>query len=88
MVFWQRNLVKKSLFVDLIAGLPNLNPLSKLSILLKTTQSIAMIIATYVSIHWRFSIKKAVLKNFSKFTGKYLCCSLFLIKLLAILKAS
>ena len=26
--------------------------------------------------HWRSSVKKGVLKNFAKFTGKYLCQSL------------
>ena len=31
--------------------------------------------------HWRCSINKAALKNLSKFIGKYLCWSLFLIKL-------
>ena len=31
--------------------------------------------------HWRCSVKKAVLKNFSNFTGKHLFWSLFLIKL-------
>ena len=30
----------------------------------------------------RFSVKKGVLKNFAKFTGKHLCQGLFLIKLL------
>ena len=33
--------------------------------------------------HWRQSVKKDVLKNFTKFTGKHLCWSLFLIKLQA-----
>ena len=31
--------------------------------------------------HLRCSIKKGVLKNFAKFTGKHLCRSLFLVKL-------
>ena len=34
------------------------------------------------SSHRRFSIKKAVLKNFAIFTGKHQCWSLFLVKLL------
>ena len=33
------------------------------------------------SSHQRCSIKKGVLRNFAKFTGKYLCQSLFLRKL-------
>ena len=32
--------------------------------------------------HRRSSIKKAVLKNYTIFTGKHLCCSLFLINLI------
>ena len=32
------------------------------------------------SSHWRSSVKKDVLKNFSKFTGKHLCQSLFFIE--------
>ena len=35
------------------------------------------------SSHWRCSIKKAALKKFTIFTRKYLCWSLFLIKLQA-----
>ena len=35
------------------------------------------------SSHWMCSIKQAVLKNFTIFTGKHLCWSLFLIKLQA-----
>ena len=31
------------------------------------------------AVFWRFSVKKGVLKNFSKFLGKHLCRSLFLI---------
>ena len=38
------------------------------------------------SSHWRCSVKKGVLKNFAKFTGKHLCRSLFLIKLQAFIK--
>ena len=34
-------------------------------------------ILTFRSIHWRCSVKKNVLRNFSKFTGKHLCHSLF-----------
>ena len=34
------------------------------------------------SSHWRCSVKKGVLKNLANFTGKHLCWSLFLIKLL------
>ena len=33
------------------------------------------------SSHWRCSVKKGVLKNLANFTGKHLCCSLFLITL-------
>ena len=33
--------------------------------------------------HWRFSVRKGVLRNFAKFLGKLLCQSLFLIKLQA-----
>ena len=33
------------------------------------------------SSHRRCSVKKGVFKNLQKFTGKHLCCSLFLIKL-------
>ena len=36
------------------------------------------------SSRWRFSIKKGVLRNFSKFTEKHLCQSVFLIKLQAL----
>ena len=36
------------------------------------------------SSHQRCSIKKGVLRNFAKFTGKHLCRSLFLIKLQAL----
>ena len=32
------------------------------------------------SSHWRYSMKKAVLKNFAVFKGKHLCWSLFLLK--------
>ena len=32
---------------------------------------------TYISSHWRCSIKKGILKNFAKFIGKHLCQSLF-----------
>ena len=35
------------------------------------------------SSHRRCSVKKGVLRNFAKFTGKHLCQSLFLIKLQA-----
>ena len=38
------------------------------------------------SCHWECSVKKDALKNFASFTGKYLCWSLFLIKLQALLK--
>ena len=34
-------------------------------------------ILTFRSIHWRCSVKKNVLRNFAKFTGKHLCQSLF-----------
>ena len=37
------------------------------------------------SSHQRCSVKKVVLRNFPKFTGKHLCQSLFLIKLQAAL---
>ena len=37
----------------------------------------------FKSSHQRCYIKRGVLKNFAIFTGKYLCCSLFLIKLQA-----
>ena len=37
----------------------------------------------YRSTHRRCSIRKGVLRNFAKFTGKHLCQSLFLIKLQA-----
>ena len=36
---------------------------------------------TVRSSHWRCSVKKGVLKNFTNFTGKNLCWSLLLIKL-------
>ena len=29
------------------------------------------------SSHWRFSVQKSVFRNFTKFTGKHLCQSLF-----------
>ena len=32
---------------------------------------------TVRSSHWRCSVKKGVLRNFAKFTGKHLCQSLF-----------
>ena len=35
------------------------------------------ILITCRSSHWRYSIKKVVLKNFAKSTGKHLCQSLF-----------
>ena len=35
------------------------------------------IVVSYRTSHWRCSIKKAVLKNFTIFTGKHLCWSLF-----------
>ena len=41
---------------------------------------------SYKSSHPRCSIKKGVLKNLTKFTGKHLSQSLFLIKLQALLK--
>ena len=31
--------------------------------------------------HWNFSVKKGVFRNFTNFTGKHLCWSLFLIEL-------
>ena len=34
----------------------------------------------YKSSHWRFSVRKGVLRNFAKFTGKHLCQSLYLNK--------
>ena len=37
----------------------------------------------YKSSHQRCSVKKGVLRNFAKFTGKHLCQSLFLLKLQA-----
>ena len=37
-------------------------------------------LVTYRSSHRRFSIKKCVIRNFKKFTEKYLCQSLFLNK--------
>ena len=37
----------------------------------------------YRSSHQRYSMKKGVLRNFAKFTGKHLCQSPFLIKLQA-----
>ena len=33
--------------------------------------------AVFKSSHWRCSVKKGVLTNFAKFTGKHLCQSLF-----------
>ena len=41
-------------------------------------------VLTHRSSHQRCSIRKGVLKNFTKFTGKHLCQSLFLIKLKAL----
>ena len=38
------------------------------------------IIALYRSTQRRCSVKRGVIKNFAKFTGKHLCQSLFLIK--------
>ena len=40
------------------------------------------------SSHWRCSVRKGVLRNFSEFSGKHLCQSLFLIKLQAETTAS
>ena len=34
-----------------------------------------------INSHWRYSIKKAVPKNFAIFTGKHLCWSPFFVKL-------
>ena len=31
--------------------------------------------------HWRYSAEKATLKNFGNFTGKHLCCILFIKKI-------
>ena len=39
-----------------------------------------IVIATYRSSHRRCSIKKGVLRNFTKFTGKHVCQSLFIKK--------
>ena len=50
-------------------------------------QSIAkLFVLKYRNSHQRFSIKKSVLKNFAKFTGKYLCQCLFLNKIADLLK--
>ena len=55
--------------------------LSPLRILLYKYFSIWEILKNYSTIfrssHWRCSIKKAILKNFVIFTGKYLCRGLF-----------
>ena len=42
-----------------------------------------LLIANVRSSHRRCSVRKGVLRNFAKFTGKHLCQSLFLIKLQA-----
>ena len=47
------------------------------------TQQNHFVVAKLKSSHWRCSIKEAVLKNFTKFTAKYLHWSVFLIKLQA-----
>ena len=39
---------------------------------------------TFRTSQWMCAVRKDVLHNFSKFTGKHLCQSLFLIKLLAL----
>ena len=39
--------------------------------------------AVFRSSHWRCSVRKGVIRNFAKFTGKYMCQSLFLITLQA-----
>ena len=44
------------------------------------------IVAPYKSSHRRFSVRKGVLRNFAKFTGKHLCQSLFFNNLFLILK--
>ena len=58
----------------------------------RTTGATVMIIlqsflGTVMLNHWRCSIKRAVFKNFAIFTGKHLCQSLSLIKLLALRQA-
>ena len=40
---------------------------------------IYMLVLYFFGSHWRCFIKRVVLKNFSKFTGKHLCQSLFLL---------
>ena len=49
----------------------------------ETTNVITMrfLLKLHRSSHWRCSIEKGVFKNLTKFTGKHLCQSLFLIKL-------
>ena len=39
--------------------------------------------AVFRSSHWRCSVRKGVIRNFAKFTGKHKCQSLFLITLQA-----
>ena len=41
------------------------------------------IVVTFRNSHWKCSVKKSVLRNFAKFTGKYLCQSLFFNKVAA-----
>ena len=61
---------------------------SVLSIKLQSNWMAASISWLYISSQWRCSVKKGVLENYAIFTGKKLCWSLFLIKLLQQLRTA
>ena len=62
----------------------NTKPDSKLFALIKNLiQFKTLLTRIFRSSHRRCSVKKGVLRNFAKFTGKHPCQSLFLIKLQA-----
>ena len=55
----------------------NVSDLTNVETTAKVVATIVKILPIYRSIHKRCFIKKGVLKNFAKFTGKHLCQSLF-----------
>ena len=61
---------------------------SAISIKLQSNWMAASISWLCISSQWRCSVKKGVLENYAIFTGKKLCWSLFLIKLLQQLRTA
>ena len=64
------------MILDLFKRLSSLN-FSLIVILIK-------LFCQFTSSHWRCSVSKGVLGNFAKFTGKYLCQSLFFNKVASV----